>query len=93
MTDTDPIGTLPDRHSFPLRLHYPHPPERVARCSGSVMARHVPGTCAGWEGFFRDGLARHLDGRVPVYDDRDDAVMAARTEGYRSLVETQLTDR
>jgi uncharacterized protein YndB with AHSA1/START domain len=45
-----------------------------------------PGACAGWQGFFEEGLARFLNGRTaPIYDDADDDVMAARTERYRQL--------
>ena len=47
----------------------------------------APGTCAGWEGFFREGLDRYLDGRpAPIYDGTDDELMATRTHGYETLV-------
>jgi uncharacterized protein YndB with AHSA1/START domain len=49
-----------------------------------------PGTCAGWEGFFAEGLTRFLAGRAaPIYDEADDPTMAARTPIYRRrLVES-----
>jgi uncharacterized protein YndB with AHSA1/START domain len=44
----------------------------------------APGTCAGWQGFFQEGLNRFLDGRrAPIYDDTDDELMSARTVEYR----------
>jgi uncharacterized protein YndB with AHSA1/START domain len=46
-----------------------------------------PGTCAGWEGFFEEGLRRFLGGRgTPLYDEADDRLMAARTPIYRRRV-------
>ena len=49
---------------------------------------HHPGTCAGWEGFFREGLSRFLDGRPePLYDEADDALMDEREVRYRSMIE------
>ena len=51
----------------------------------------MPGTCAGWEGFFREGLARALDGQPPpLYDDRDEELMQARIPGYDRLIREQL---
>ena len=45
-----------------------------------------PGTCAGWQGFFQEGLTRFLDGRAaPIYDDTDDVLMSQREELYRRL--------
>ena len=52
-----------------------------------------PGTCAGWEGFFAEGLQRFLDGRrAPIYDDEDDRLMAARTPVYRRRIAAELGD-
>jgi hypothetical protein len=51
----------------------------------------APGTCAGWEGFFREGLDRHLDGRqAPIYDETDEALMAERTPRYEARVRSLL---
>ena len=50
-----------------------------------------PGTCAGWESFFEEGLRRYLDGRpAPIYDAADDELMAARTAGYRRRIAREL---
>jgi uncharacterized protein YndB with AHSA1/START domain len=186
----EPIGTFPDRNTFRMEIHYPHPPSLVwraitdpeeletwfmpmeiePRVGGKVSLKHtsrpeidraygvvtvfdvesvfeycfpdagreqwpesvlrfelmpqhdgctlvftqklapdtlvredwthlqiagpgtlLPGTCAGWEGFFREGLERFLDGRPkPIYDESDDALMDARTPGYEKLVRAQL---
>jgi len=187
----EPIGTFPDRNSFRLTIHYPHPPSLVWRAitepaalgtwfmpmeiephvGGAVSLEHTgrpgserahgvvtvfdidavleyrfpdagreqwpesvmrfelvpdgagctlvftqtlaphvlvreawahlqvggpgtpaPGTCAGWEGFFREGLERYLGGRrPPIYDEQDDELMAARTPRYEKLVRAQLS--
>jgi uncharacterized protein YndB with AHSA1/START domain len=45
-----------------------------------------PGACAGWQGFFQEGLARFLDGRHdPIYDQTDDELMDTRADQYRAL--------
>ncbi len=50
-----------------------------------------PGACSGWEGFFREGLSRFLDGRsAPIYDDSDDALMDARAQSYRARIRDEL---
>ena len=47
-----------------------------------------PGACAGWEGFFEEGLSRFLAGRrAPLYDEDDDRLMDARTAAYRPRLE------
>jgi uncharacterized protein YndB with AHSA1/START domain len=47
----------------------------------------APGTCAGWQGFFQEGLTRFLDGHpAPIYDNTDEELMAARTVEYRQLL-------
>ena len=51
----------------------------------------IPGTCAGWEGFFREGLERFLDGAgAPIYTEDDDALMDARTPAYEELMRARL---
>ena len=46
-----------------------------------------PGACAGWQGFFQEGLDRFLDGRPdPIYDDGDDSLMASRAQEYAALL-------
>ena len=59
---------------------------------GGIGTIH-PGACAGWEGFFREGLARFLDGQgAPLYDDADDEMMASRTTVYRDLITATLLE-
>jgi uncharacterized protein YndB with AHSA1/START domain len=187
---SEPIGTFPDRNTFRLEIHYPHPPSLVwraitepdalqtwfmamtiePRVGGAVSLKHtsrpeidrahgvvtvfdvesvfeysfpdagreqwpesvlrfeltpddhgcrlvftqrlapgalaredlahlqiagpgtlIPGTCAGWEGFFREGLERFLGGRrEALYDDGDDTLMDIRATGYEKLVRAQL---
>jgi uncharacterized protein YndB with AHSA1/START domain len=65
MTDVEPIGTFPDRNSFRLRLHYPHPPARVWR------ALTEPEHLAAW--FMEMQLEPFVGGRVRLrYTGRDD---------------------
>ncbi|HZU73097.1 MAG TPA: SRPBCC domain-containing protein [Acidimicrobiales bacterium] len=48
---------------------------------------HLPGACAGWQGFFEEGLSRFLEGRVTdIYGDDDDRLMDERSERYEPLV-------
>jgi uncharacterized protein YndB with AHSA1/START domain len=186
----EPIGTFPDRHTFRLEIHYPHPPSLVWRAitqpealetwfmamdiephvGGTVSLKHTsrpgidraygvvsafdiesvfeyrfpdagreqwpesilrfelipdaggctlvftqtlapdalvredwahlqiagpgtlaPGTCGGWEGFFREGLERFLERRpAPLYNDTDDALMEERGHRYEQIVRAQL---
>lgn len=48
---------------------------------------HLPGACAGWQGFFQEGLARYLGGRVSdIYGPDDEVTMAERTGAYEPLI-------
>jgi uncharacterized protein YndB with AHSA1/START domain len=68
-------------------------PDSVPEWRGFAKAQiagpgtHLPGACAGWQGFFQEGLGRDLDGRVTdVYGPDDDVTMAQRAEAYEPMV-------